>query len=327
MTTPDDFRSILSGLDTPVVPDPLFARRLRGRFLAEAQASGSGQVGSSLMPEPRPIRRNRLFDLAAVAMLVLSMIGGMVGLNHGTIGSPTPTVEAAVATPEPPTTSRGSAAQDYQYSGSLPDDLEATPAWTVAAVGGPAPWHQPMAYGNLFYRFHFEIRTQTEAETTYTQPTLQALDADTGTIVWEQPISTRARFVVTDQGVVAQEQVAGNGLYYRLVLLDRLTGERIWESADSFGGPDQPITGYNQVIVDGPTIYMAGGNGAISAGSDHWRDDLELRLSADRRGGAGDPGMCIRGQLHRTTSNGYNPGRIERGSVCERHADWSDSGV
>ncbi len=127
MTTPDDFRSILSGLDTPVAPDPLFARRLRGRFMAEAQASGSGQVGSSLMPEPKPIRRNRLFDLAAVAILVLSMIGGMVGLNPGTIGSPTPTVEAAIATPEPPINSGVSATRDGRYPGSGPDCRDLRP--------------------------------------------------------------------------------------------------------------------------------------------------------------------------------------------------------
>ena len=45
-------------------------------------------------------RRNRLLDLAAVAILLLSMVGGMFGINSGRIGIPTPTVRAAdLATP------------------------------------------------------------------------------------------------------------------------------------------------------------------------------------------------------------------------------------
>jgi hypothetical protein len=99
MTPHDDFRALLAGLDAPADPDPLFRRRLRARFVAEA----SGQVAAPRrLPEPaqpEPIRRNRLLDLVAAAILLLSMIGGLIGVERGAIGDPTPTVQAATATP------------------------------------------------------------------------------------------------------------------------------------------------------------------------------------------------------------------------------------
>jgi hypothetical protein len=105
MTPHDDFRTLLAGLDAPADPDPLFRRRLRARFLAEA---GGAAIGPAFGAEPEPIRRNRLLDLAAVAILLLSMIGGLIGVERGTIGDPTPTVQAATATPtEPPVQTTG----------------------------------------------------------------------------------------------------------------------------------------------------------------------------------------------------------------------------
>ena len=98
MTNHDEFGTFLIGIDTPRSPDPLFARRLRKQFLAESariELIGSGTVIDLNTP-----RRSRLLDFAAVAILLLSMIGGMFGINSGRIGIPTPTVRAAdLATP------------------------------------------------------------------------------------------------------------------------------------------------------------------------------------------------------------------------------------
>lgn len=95
MINHDEFRTLLGNADGPVTPDPLFARRLRKQFLTNA----GGAPGSEIRPEPMidlgQARRNRLVDFAAVAIVVLGVLGGAVGIKSGSIGLQTPTAQAA----------------------------------------------------------------------------------------------------------------------------------------------------------------------------------------------------------------------------------------
>jgi hypothetical protein len=94
MNSEQSFRSMLQSVDMPVQPDAEFARRLRRDVVAVA---GSGRRDEGPDPEVFRVRRNRLLDLVAVAMLLLSMIAGLIGIRAGTIGTATPTVQAESA--------------------------------------------------------------------------------------------------------------------------------------------------------------------------------------------------------------------------------------
>ena len=131
---------------------------------------------------------------------------------------------------------------------------------------------------------------------------------------------TMARFVVTDQGVVAQEQMPGNGQTYRLLLLDRLTGERVWEIGRSVW---RTGSGHYRIQPgdgrDGTTIYMAAGNGAIYALDLTTGETIWSYVYPQTAGGGWQPGYVFpRTAAPRQLRNGYNPGCINQRPVLLR---------
>src|SRR6476619_6625409 len=123
MSTPDILDILLPDLEGPVPPDPAFAARLRRTFVA---ASGHQQT---TRPQPLPVvaierapialrpPRRRWLDLAAVAVLLLSMIGGIARITN--TATPTPAI-SALGTADAGEMVGKSAAGDGQVWGPAP---------------------------------------------------------------------------------------------------------------------------------------------------------------------------------------------------------------
>jgi outer membrane protein assembly factor BamB len=252
MTTPDDLNTLLPDLEGPVAPDPEFAARLRNRFVSATGYQPTRQP--RLIPvqtgnaSPTPIRasRRRWLDLAAVAVLLLSMIGGIARVtNHG--ATPTPAIPAPQT--EQPIMANGSAAMDGSWPGPAPASGDYRLRWR-----GQAP---AAAYTAPFRDKIYQYIARLDPTNT---GGVVAYDAQTGAEHWYQPVTSNFTFAVTSVGVVAgipdsfesrASPAADAGLWdFHVVLLDLDTGQPIWHSAETYQLKSQPFSMHAQIAGD-----------------------------------------------------------------------------
>ena len=135
MSTHDILDTLLPDLEGPVPPDPEFAARLRRTFVA---ASGHQPTTRSQIDPVRPVAagpialrppRRRWLDLAAVAVLLLSMIGGIARVTN-TATTPTPAIPAPGAIHDGEMVG-SSAAGDGQVWGPAPSAARYERLWAT----------------------------------------------------------------------------------------------------------------------------------------------------------------------------------------------------
>jgi outer membrane protein assembly factor BamB len=289
MSTHDDLDILLPELDSPASPDPEFASRLRQQFVSAAGHQPTARPRpvpvQSHGPEPIRLRppRRRWLDLAAVAVLLLSMIGGLT--RAGTLvtgGTPTPAIH--VPNEEQPAMISGSAAMDGTVRGSPPETGEYRFLWSYRS-GTALPFRDKI----------YALASQLGP--TYNPQGVIALDAKTGAELWYQPVSYRFGFAVTSAGVVVgmtpgldtRGSPAANGSIwdFHVVLLDLDTGEPIWRSAETYQMAGaaflmsaQVATG-SVVFVDGQMTLVAVD---LSTGRERWRVESSAPPPADCAG-------------------------------------------
>ena len=181
MKSDRNLRSSFKQLDAPGTPDLEYAATLRSQFVREARVDATSSIAAVASPQRKPAplpKRRRWFDLAAAAVLLLSIIGGIARVS--TTGDPTPTIQAPL-TEQPAVMGGGTAAQDDQYSGPEPVSgwYEADSTIRARADGyhGPA-----QVFGNTLF-----LQTSTQSEPFET--TLEGIDLTSGKVHWSRPVA------------------------------------------------------------------------------------------------------------------------------------------
>jgi outer membrane protein assembly factor BamB len=285
MTTDQKTRASFQGLDRPVDPDPAFAGQLRDRF----RATASAVQGETPVIPFRPVRgratsarpRTRWLDLAAVAVLLIALSGGLLTLAPRRTDQRPVAIQAPM-TEQPAVMQGGTAAQDNQYPGPSP----ATGTYeflrkikpTASGVDGPA-----ITYGDQVF-----VLTQSYSGPFVT--TLEAIDVTTGTGKWQRELMQYGEFAVTPRGVVAtvpatdiatpapsyaQPQLPGP---YRVALLSLENGDVFWESRDRYGKFDRLNS--PTVLVDQQRVFVLDRLGTVfsldlSTGDEIWRHSYD----------------------------------------------------
>jgi outer membrane protein assembly factor BamB len=307
MRREDDLTSQLPALEGPVAPDPAFAARLRDRFLAESghrpQPQSTAVPIRTLPVATRPPRK-RLLDLAAVAVLLLSMVGGIARVSTG--GDPTPTIQAP-ETAQPAVMLGGTAARDNRYEGPIPKSgryklrLDTDP--DERAFHGP---------GYVYEGVGFVLTSSMSGPF---ETTLDVFDLETGTEIWTRYLVLEGTVAITPDGVVAtipiddtstpESGIPGEvptSQPYRVALLELESGEVIWKSTEGYGGNGEAA--YPTVVVDGQRIFLSDNLGTLAAldlasGNEIWRQALDRTPSGDLDqeicpAGLEPPGDCWR---------------------------------
>ena len=288
----------LAHLDGDVTPDSRFAANLR----AQVVASGTmNRTYATQMAEPVAISswrprsingRQRLFNLAAVAVLLLTMIGAIARTTERAV-APTdthsivaPDVNAviangsqmanAVGTPE--TASVATPVAESAY----PVAINMDPS-NGGEISGPAPtasayirrWQNAMASGTSGAG---DIRTVTWNSLLYYygevdgHSALVAANPESGAIVWSAPVTPLTDWLVTDQGVIVLVPGETETGHMRLVRLDLATGDQIWKRVTPF----DPPADLNQIALSlsGDNIIITTSNGfwlyGFANGSHGW---------------------------------------------------------
>jgi len=263
MSTPDILDTLLPDLEGPVPPDPAFAARLRRTFVA---ASGHQQT---TRPQPLPVvaierapialrpPRRRWLDMAAVAVLLLSMIGGIARVTN-TATTPTPAIQA-------PDTEQPiiSAAQDGKITGPAPTASEYSLLWNESGTTSVVPGYN-IIHGRLLYRIVTIGNSQNPPFA------LLAQDLYSGETVWQREIASVDAFELTTSGVVvglsasnSASPVPAGEAQFHLALLDLQTGRELWQIPQSFD-VDQAAHG-PRVFVEKQTLIYSDNRGTIFA--------------------------------------------------------------
>ncbi|HYP60318.1 MAG TPA: hypothetical protein VEQ36_07805, partial [Thermomicrobiales bacterium] len=122
MTTDQNARASFQRLDQPTDPDPAFAAKLRTQFLS---TSAIDETVSAVPLRPTAVRtvpmrrRTRWLDLAAAAVLLIALSGGLLTLAPIQTEQRPATIQAPMSE-QPAVMLGGTAAQDNQYPGPAP---------------------------------------------------------------------------------------------------------------------------------------------------------------------------------------------------------------
>jgi outer membrane protein assembly factor BamB len=253
MRREDDLTSQLPALEGPVPPDPAFAARLRDRFLAESghrPQPQSAAVPIRTLPVATRPPRKRLLDLAAVAVLLLSMVGSLARVSTG--GDPTPTIQAPTGSQDGEMIGR-SAAGDGQLRGPAPDAAPYERLWAADAKTFGTPTHGAQTYGRYVFRIPGVGDEQHLGD-------LVAMELHTGQELWRQQVDVSVIAEVTSQGVIAGLPT-GNDTFH-LALLDLRTGAPIWTWwGETFASLDPPQVA-TLLVADG-TVFFTVSDGSI----------------------------------------------------------------
>ena len=279
MTTDQNARASFQRLDQPTDPDPAFAAKLRTQFLS---TSAIDETVSAVPLRPTAVRtvpmrrRTRWLDLAAAAVLLIALSGGLLTLAPIQTEQRPATIQAPMSE-QPAVMLGGTAAQDNQYPGPNPE----SGAYEFAALEplesgsrGPA-----LTYGNRTYVMG--------VPSSGISASLKAVDITTGKSQWQRESAVYGTFAVTSAGVVVaipaddkatpSAGVNGESPYsppFRLALLALDSGTVIWRSANQYGGSNV-LTG-PFILVDRQRIYVLDRLGLVFAldlrtGDELWR--------------------------------------------------------
>jgi outer membrane protein assembly factor BamB len=251
MSTHDDLDLLLPELDGPASPDPAFAAGLRRQFVSAAGHQPTSRPAPIPLPprspEPIPVRpsRRRWLDLAAVAVLLLSMIGGLTRVTN-TATTPTPAIQAPDVAHDGQMVGR-SAAGDGQVWGPAPNADRYEQLWTTKRGAFQSPAAGAVAYASRVYRIPGPKDLQTQGD-------LVALDLRSGTEVWKRTVDLSVSAEVTPNGVIAAFSASDDAI--QLALLDLKSGEPIWATGPTFQLMPAHRVG-TVLVVDGIVIFTA----------------------------------------------------------------------
>lgn len=256
MSERDPFEQLRDLIDDPVSPRADFAAELRARLMSDMSASlGSREEHRSTMDaaiasRPRPVipidtrERRRpiaLLELAAVALVALGLVAA---LSRGWFGSdpepPTSVPAVSLQGDQTPTPS----AQQEPTATVVPPTLEPTvvPADTRDVTQTPAEmeptivppgnipntiWAVPMPSGESvdFGGMLVEGRTVYRLLATPSFVGIQAVQADTGAVRWQQPHSWAGRLFVHDDDTLYLD-----GGSQTLTAVDAKSGQQRWQA-------------------------------------------------------------------------------------------------
>jgi outer membrane protein assembly factor BamB len=284
MTTDQKTRASFQRLDHPVDPDPAFAADLRSRFHATAAGQGDAPV-VRFRPARSGVRstrnRTRWLDVAAAAVLLIALSGGLLTLAPRRTDQRPARIQAPMTEP-PAVTLGGTAAQDNQYPGPNPAAgnyaLSSHLEPSASGTHGPA-----LTYGNRVF-----VLTMSNSGPFVS--TLEAIDLASGKSQWQCELVLDGAFAVAPQGVVATipatdaaTPVPGYGdpplpSPYHVALLSTETGDVIWESRERYGKSDRVSS--PTVLVDQQRIFLLDRLGTIvsldlNTGDELWRHSYD----------------------------------------------------
>jgi len=284
MRTDQNTRASFQRLDQPTDPEPAFAAKLRAQFLSTSATSGA-PTAVPLHPmaiRTAPMRRRtRWLDLAAAAVLLLALSGGLLTLAPIQTEQRPATIQAPISE-QPAVMQGGTAAQDNQYPGPNPAtgkyEIASTFEPSMPSTQGPA-----LVYGGRAY-----VLTMSNSGPFVT--TLDAIDIATGKSTWQRELVLNGRFAVTPRGVVATVPVTDIATPiakygeppvsspYHVALLSAETGDAIWESPERYGAFD--LHSAPTVLVAQQRIFVLDGLGTVFAldlnsGDEIWRHSYD----------------------------------------------------
>jgi outer membrane protein assembly factor BamB len=255
MTHDDALLRALSGLDEPIDPAPAFAERLYRLARAEFEHRPRPVTSSAEQRPPAPVRIGRRQDgrwmqIAAVAVLLVSMIGGIARVSTG--GDPTPTIQAPTGSQAGELIGR-SAAGDGQLPGPAPDADQYKQLWAMEADTTRSPTHGAAVYGSYVYRIPEVGDEQRLGD-------LKVLDLYTGEEAWRQQVDVSVTAEVTSRGVIAGLPT-GNDTFH-LALLDLRTGVPVWTWwGKTFASLETPHVA--ALLVADETVFFSVSDGSI----------------------------------------------------------------
>jgi outer membrane protein assembly factor BamB len=161
-----------------------------------------------------------------------------------------------------------SAANDGQIPGAVPDADSYQRLWqrAIPNMGFAA------LYGDALYYLSFEDGGPNR---------VVALAAATGEERWSRPLAGESSFSLLPSGVVvATAESAGGPNAFRVALLEHLTGQPIWTSADTFAGGSESRPPVLDLVLAGNTILFVDGDSAVVAldpatGQQRWRYEAD----------------------------------------------------
>jgi outer membrane protein assembly factor BamB len=252
MSTHDDLELLLPALEGPASPDLAFAARLRRQFVSAAGHQPASRPEpippQTRSPEPTPLRpsRRRWLDLAAVAVLLLSMIGGLARVTN-TATTPTPAIPAPDVAHDGQMVGR-SAAGDGQIWGPAPNAEPYEQVWATGPRGWKSPSYGAIAYGSRLFRIPGAGDQQNLGE-------LAALDLRTGAKLWTRSVDVGVVATVTTSGIIAA-LTTGSSDAVHLTLLDLQSGESVWTTAQTFRLVTSARMGI-LIVADDAVIFTA----------------------------------------------------------------------
>lgn len=239
-------------LDQPMPMSPSQQQGIRSRVLASISVPDAfGPEPLRALDEPTSIRwRSRLLDLAAVAVILLGMIGVLSRSSQPANPVAVQTVQAPVTANPEVVMLGGSPAQDYQYPGSIPGNLP----YEIAAEIAPGMYQsldQTLIYESTLFVLH-EAGSNVE---------LIAYALSDARELWRTSVADPL-IAVTDNGVLTSRSVPGDP-EFEIVLLDHETGTQVWASEQTF--PASSMQTSSRLLVEDESIYFADAGYGVTA--------------------------------------------------------------
>lgn len=275
----------LSRFEAATDPSSVFSNRLEAAFLAAAMGGETVPVVTARPAEiGRPVirmrsisNRRKLLDLAAVAALLLAMIGGLASTTQRSSAPSTPASIAAPNGDQSVSQSGGTGAQDYQYSGPAPSDQPYELAWSVLSHRRNTTSADVRIVGNQVFAI---VGEEGSAETF-----VAAYDLNSGTEQWRAPSSPTASLVIDQEGVVVaveepETQLPITREFLRPIHFAKYqltTGLTMWESEQV--QTNQKSNGLSTIVASSQEMYLSVDGSHITAldlktGAITWRYDL-----------------------------------------------------
>jgi outer membrane protein assembly factor BamB len=279
----DPIEAMLSRLDRPVSPSSDFARTLRARVIAEAEAGRQTDGDHTTMqnmtalPAPsaggRPERSTKWktrrwmagLEIAAAVLLLLATfaaLGGTQPVRDRFAGLFPHQQDEQLAPLGPAAMYGGDAGRTGQQPGPAPE-YEFVDSWKLPVEAVYKMGFAPVALGDTVYRA-FVVAPNDDPDV-FGPMVLQAVDVVTGSVRWQQELNVWGSPAVTAELVfvnVRPDPSENVEVPSHLLALDATTGQTVW-SVET-GASDGWIGDLSPLVI-GENVYTAAPNGTVYA--------------------------------------------------------------